>query len=177
MELVCHGGNCCGVKTIKGFTFGPEYNECPVIKKSPNNKDKCGHHVSSAESFFTDAAPAETSLSRLKRFLEFLKRERPEGLVEAYLIRNQVNLWDKHLKDLGFKTDKPFKNSNSGNLITRYWLVMKPEAKPKLGKQQAPLREMIAIETPATEMIDVQTEPATPRRRAQARNASAQQTA
>lgn len=145
MELLFHGGNCCGVKTIKGFLYGPEAKCTALAKKAANNKDKHGHHVSSMETFFTDEAPAETLGDRLDRYLAFLRTNRPRGLVEAYLINSQVMLWDDFLKSRGFTADLVFNNSNSGNNITRYSLVMKPGNKPKASKEK-PLTELVAVE-------------------------------
>lgn len=57
-RLVFHGGLCCGIKTIYGFTYRPT-DELDGLDpcKSKDSSDKYGAHVKSKQRFFTDEAP------------------------------------------------------------------------------------------------------------------------
>jgi hypothetical protein len=124
-----HGGQCCGVKTIAGFWLEPDYvlvelakigNEGEKYRAS--NKDKRGVPVSSEDSVYNEGAPSETCFNRVKRYVDYLEKHRPMGLVEAYLIDTQKEMWHKSLRKLGFKEVSQFKNSNTGRVITLYHL-------------------------------------------------------
>ncbi len=145
MYLVYHGGNCCGVKTIKGFCLPPSCDLDALKKLAKEDRDAHGWAVQSDKPFFDEGAPVETAKARFDRYIDFLKRRRPEGLVECYLISSQWCNWDKVLIDHGFEVDKEFKNSNTGNMIRRYSLVMTKE--PAAAKEK-PLRAAVAGAAP-----------------------------
>lgn len=123
MRLVFHGGLCCGVKTIYGMGMDPDELLPEKLAATPRNHDRCGDHVHSELSFFTDAAPEETYLERLDRLLAFVDAHRPYGIVEIILAEsededcNQMPVWKDHLLARGFKIVNSCYNSNSGNRI------------------------------------------------------------
>jgi hypothetical protein len=121
-----HGGKCCGIKTIYGFSFDdPSEMEEEVSAKPAINKDQFGHHVSSDLDFFTDAAPEETQKKRLDRLIKFCEKHRPRGIIEVTLADssyesgdyNQLLLWKNILHRRKFKIVNKCKNSNSGNTV------------------------------------------------------------
>lgn len=139
MYLVFHGGKCCGIKTIYGFS-APNEILAARDKTSPLNHDKQGNTVGSDIYFFTDGAPKETRLKRFERLIDFCRRERPHGLIEVALATIDVYLysddgeeylgkiaqdalWGPLLEERGFKEVTKFKNSNTGRNITVYHFV------------------------------------------------------
>lgn len=126
LRLSHHGGKCCGVKTIHGFydnlpsDFEPELLE----DKSGRSKDTVGIDVHTNDRVFFPYAPEETVSSRLDRYIDFLKEHRPSGLVEVYLAESQRGTWEKELLNRGFHSVVSFKNSNSGNVVILYHLIL-----------------------------------------------------
>jgi hypothetical protein len=94
----------------------PEYNGDTRADIARSDKD-----------FFTDGAPGETKGQRLDRFLEFLSKRRPEGIVEAVTANGSMvsqKTWHPFLKERGFKKVTEGRNSNSNNICTVWHLVM-----------------------------------------------------
>ena len=128
-DLVHHGGYCCGIKIIKGFggsAPGPmqqtqynHYNKVDERQKAAkrNNRDQNGADTSSAQPFFTDAAPMESYEDRLNRYLAFVDKHRPYGIVEITMVSDQMNRWWTTLKALGFVIVSSCRNSNSGRRV------------------------------------------------------------
>lgn len=152
--IACHGGECCGIKTIHGFQSGPSgptaIESAIKAKDDPssvsNNPDAYGRVASSSFNFFSEEAPEESRLDRFKRYVAFLEKKRPAGIIEVALRdvpqpglawRDQVRHWAEHLKKAGFRKVCRFKNSNSGYFVQIYH----KECKLKKAKAQKPLRE------------------------------------
>lgn len=121
LELLCHGGRCCGIKHIQGFHLYPTMT-VPAYTNDSYPLNAGGQSEAGAE-FFRGTAPAETMLQRLDRYLDFCKTKQIQGLIEVTLVANQRKMWGKLLKERGFKELKPFKNSNTGNQIWVYHKV------------------------------------------------------
>lgn len=143
MFLSYHGGGCCGVKHIWNFPADPKttiaaLNECS-IGEQPYKR------------FFNKAAPSETALARLDRYIEHMHKAAPGNLIEIFLAEYKGNKpmcqvshgWPAALEERGFVASEPFVNSNTNNLITRYTLVL---VKGKSNVKQTSLRETIAAE-------------------------------
>jgi hypothetical protein len=147
MQLICHGGNCCGVKTIHGFfgrvnkgLEGVAYalDECTIITSD---------HLHSGERFFHEAAPKETQLERLDRYLDYLDRRRKNGICEVVLadykkgmeLYNQVDIWRPVLEERGFREVSNCHNSNSGSRIYIFHRVKDNEEAVKPGDPVAVL--------------------------------------
>jgi hypothetical protein len=131
IRIQTHGGRCCGIKTIHGFGGHPN-DYVGAKKKQPRHQytDIYGHSVSKNYNFYRDARPKETYLERFKAYLEYLKEERPSGLVEVTMTGCQLDYrgWQKVLEDHGFKEVTKFYNSNSGDHVYVFHLVYGPQA-------------------------------------------------
>lgn len=124
MQLVFHGGKCCGIKTVYCMGTDPAENQPPLEKLSKrNNHDQSYHEVGSGIRFFTDDAPEESGKARLKRYIEFMERNRPRNVLEVVLCESSryewqdQTAWVSTLEELGFKLVNRHSNSNSGNFI------------------------------------------------------------
>jgi hypothetical protein len=100
MKIAFHGGQCCGVKTIHGFGMGASCvkEKLPPLKKKKFIKpDASGGYVDSRWNFFNEDAPYEPRIERLDRYLEFLDRVRPAGIVEVCLSAGEdpKTFWDQ----------------------------------------------------------------------------------
>ena len=145
MKLVFHGGKCCGVKTIHGFS-DPNGTCHALEKKSALYNDKHGGEVKSDLSFFTDEAPKETQKDRFTRLVNWCKEQRPHGLIELLLSTQpcwmtagddsedgavysnpvygtQIYIWRPIVEEAGFKEALTFKNSNTNRNVTLFHLV------------------------------------------------------
>lgn len=116
-KLVFHGGLCCGIKTIHGFYSSPasqvsELEECPK-----DDIDKLGGTVSSSRRFFTDAAPAETGGERVDRYIKFVRKRRPQHVIEVVIADYQMHQWGAFLKKRRFRKVSSFVNSNTDNTV------------------------------------------------------------
>lgn len=136
MQIACHGGNCCGIKTIHYFSHGNIKNNEPTLKKHPPMGDHTGKEVN----YYHLDAPAEPAKERLERYLSFLHEHVTFGLVEVVLIDNrdrecrdeyyccededQATAWEPVLLEHGFNKVTTFLNGNSDNNVSVYHLVM-----------------------------------------------------
>lgn len=133
LQLSNHGGMCCGIKSIWNFGNGPDSLTYPEFAREAapavNNNDRYFDVSPQNVSFFTDAAPAETRVERLDRFIEFVKKRRPSHIIEAVLANTASEFWQKAwvpvLEERGFKEVTSALNSNSDNVVTVYHLVIK----------------------------------------------------
>lgn len=138
MRISLHGGNCCGVKHIhelgqypntkvaarkgtKVTSFGQKHSIYGYLLSSGMNDMRTSNSKKSCD-FFNLAAPQETYAERLKRFVQFIKDNRPNGIIEV-IINLQQTKWKPILEELGFKSVSSGKNSNTGSTITIYHLV------------------------------------------------------
>jgi hypothetical protein len=136
MKIAFHGGKCCGIKTIHGLGSKPDDLLTELTNKAPitaaaENPDQFGMNVSSETNFFYGDAPAETFIQRLDRYIEYLDKKRPNGVIEIALcdyshygedskLYNQVVPWEPLLLERGFKLVTDCFNSNSKNRIFIY---------------------------------------------------------
>jgi hypothetical protein len=134
MKITFHGGNCCAVKHIKDMGSDPSEvldaldNPKPKFGSEP---DRMGSSVSSDKNFFYGTAPKEKAWQRLDRYLEYLDKVRPNGVIEiilcdysAYLQYDcgpspydQTKKWPRLLKKRGFVLVTDCFNSNSKNRV------------------------------------------------------------
>lgn len=135
MKMVFHGGKCCGVKTIHGLGVSPSSSCDELPKVTQPDTDRFGGDVSSDKRFFADAAPEESCLKRLDRYIEYARTYRPQGILEITTAQgrcyNQTKVWSKHLLDRGFKAVTEAPNSNSGNTVTIWHKVYDVPAEKK----------------------------------------------
>ena len=128
MNLSFHIGKCCGIKTIWDMGANPletEYNLSELPAKMQH--DRIGATVNSEMRFFHEKAPKESKLKRLDRYLRFVKRERPQHIVEIVLAESvydyvDQSAWVPELETRGFRLVNSCMNSNSRNTIHVYHL-------------------------------------------------------
>lgn len=131
MHLAFHGGLCCGIKTIYGFGFVPQMSLPALSEKALDDSDVFGSTVKSNQRFFHEAAPAETCLQRLDRYIAYVKLRRPRHIIEVTLATTEPNsggqfVWFPLLRRRGFKRVTMNKNSNSGNYVHIFHKVINP---------------------------------------------------
>lgn len=146
MRITHHGGGCCGIKQISMLGFSPDENlhplEEPKDKTSARHyaaQDARGGNVESSRNIYWFARPYESAGERFDAYLNFLKKHRPCSLVEVtivpyedsveangdeVLMTNYQEEWQPFLRSRGFKMVNRFANSNSGNHIEVYHLVL-----------------------------------------------------
>lgn len=129
LKIACHGGKCCGVKTIHCFSDDFKDGWEPAIEKKTGvgdhmrEPDAYGYDVSSKDNFFWLTAPGESTEDRLDRYIDFLKEKRPGGLIEVCLVSDDQSYWIEQVEKRGFKLVAQFTNSNSGNIVNVYHLI------------------------------------------------------
>jgi len=130
LTMHCHGGKCCGISHIQGFQGNPKYSsyeQVTVLRKDANvaDSERC---MNPGTNLYYGPLPSETNEKRFLRYLKFIKKLQPKGLVEVTLVSYQKKDWDEILTREGFKIVTEFLNSNSGNTVSVYHLVY-PEKK------------------------------------------------
>lgn len=132
LKIHFHGGKCCGIKTIAGFS-PPESFE-PTLEKRPfKEPDRFGNDFRSDSNMYPLERKSETCLERLDEYLRFLKEVRPEGLIECTIASWQSKEWDKLLKERGFNLVATYKNSNSGYTLRTYLKITTKESETQSG--------------------------------------------
>lgn len=146
MRITHHGGGCCGIKQIAMLGYSPDENLYPFDKPEDKKKakyyadqDARGGNVESSRNIYWFARPYESAGARFDAYLDFLKKHRPCSLVEVTIVPYEDSVaaggderymaeyqadWRPFLKDRGFKMVNRFANSNSGNHIEVYHLVL-----------------------------------------------------
>ena len=134
LSLTCHGGMCCGIKHIHGFPHYPLYGkEPPLYEKNDDDEyffgdqDANGDTVSSAMNVFNEYVPGEPLWNRFDRYLRWIEKNRPGGIVEVTLSKScqdfswdQIELHKENLLKRGFKLINSARNSNSNNIFNVY---------------------------------------------------------
>jgi hypothetical protein len=136
MKITLHGGDCCGVKHIRGLGVYPDmYLTARVAVSKGSERTSIGHGITGAtndmrhkqpdtqhEDFFNEEAPKESYNRRLGRMIRFIKHHRSHGLIEIILNPNQT-AWHDKLRRRKFKLVTTFKNSNTGSTLTVWHLA------------------------------------------------------
>src|SRR4051812_5768139 len=122
MKITLHGGDCCGIKHISGLGLMPKMMLCArkatyrtsfgFIPFSPAENDMMRSNRNGRMDFFHLDAPKESYEDRFKRFVEFIKKNRSQGIIEVVLNTGRV-LWVPIIQELGFKPVSSGKNSNT----------------------------------------------------------------
>lgn len=117
MDVVNHGGKCCGIKTIRGFPFDPQTKIIERPAKGSVHADGQPDIVGAADNvgktFHRPALPAETAIERLDRLIEYVRSERPSHMIEAVLNNWQIPYWKTSLRSRGFRLVTSYANSNT----------------------------------------------------------------
>lgn len=143
MQVAYHGGQCCGIKVIYGFSSNPREVLGKVVANpissvqaySLQNKDRRGATVSSDLNPCLKDFPAQTGIERLDALVEWVKEWRPEGIIEITLTDAYQKKWYPLLKSRKFKQVAKFYNSNSGNIVRIFHLIY-GEANEELKKRK-----------------------------------------
>lgn len=122
MKINLHGGFCCGIKHISDLSH-PQYTsegrtpqtgqQTSINRHAGNPAVNDMHRELYGEDFFNDEAPMEKHPERLKRMVEFIKRERKHHLIEVVIQKVNQAAWVPHLEENGFKMVTEFTNSNT----------------------------------------------------------------
>jgi hypothetical protein len=145
MKITHHGGGCCGIKQICYLGFSPDemlyaYDAAEDLHaaKQYANTDARGGPVSSDRNIYWFARPAEKAGERFDAYLDFLRKHRPCSLVEVTIVPYEETAryddveycseyqasWAPFLKKRGFSRVARVANSNSGNHVEVYHLVL-----------------------------------------------------
>jgi hypothetical protein len=132
MNLIYHGGFCCGIKTIHALYSSPS-SQATEIKEATRPQTSYGGDVTDGTSgakgnWFVGNVPKETYLERLDRYLQFTDSQRQAGVLEIVLADNasdssafnQNAAWQFLLEERGFKLVTKCRNSNTNNNIYIY---------------------------------------------------------
>lgn len=120
-----HGGRCCGIKTIWNFPYTPitAMRAKEKMRAISPGIDIYGRGVRKDFNWCRESRPLEIASERLLSIIDYIKKRRPQGLIEVVLSECQQLDWSKTLLDIGFRSVSTFENSNSGgNKITVYHL-------------------------------------------------------
>lgn len=145
MKITHHGGGCCGIKQISMLGFSPD--DLTYATSAPDNlqeaknyanRDATGQSVDGRNIYWFQR-PTETTGQRFDAYLEFLSKHRPCSLVEVTIVPYEESArypddeggWEEHqiswvpfLEERGFNCVAKFANSNSGNHVWVYHLIL-----------------------------------------------------
>ena len=146
MRITHHGGGCCAIKQICGLGYTPDDDmyerSAPkdlTSAKHYANTDATGGSVDSSRCIYWFSRPTETAGERFDAFLEFLKKHRPCSLVEVTIVPYEESArypddpdcwsdyqeaWVPFLEERGFNCVAKVANSNSGNHVWVYHLIL-----------------------------------------------------
>ena len=146
MKITHHGGGCCGIKQICSLGYSPDefmYGfDAPKdsdAAKRYANEDARGGAVESDRNIYWFSRPGETAGERFDAYLDFLRKHRPCSLVEVTIVPyedsvrfpDDAHCWEEYqqewvpfLEERGFKCVARVANSNSGNHVEVYHLIL-----------------------------------------------------
>lgn len=125
MQMLYHGGAVCGIKTIHDFNFRPDF-VIPALDKATDAVEFDGSHNNAGKRWYRDAAPAESRLERLDRYIKFADDSRTGICLEVVLMKGyQTNSWETLLFERGFVMVNEFQNSNTIQTLRIYHRVTK----------------------------------------------------
>ena len=118
MDVVTHGGRCCGIKTIHGFLYQGPQALLPKRKAFGDESDDglpdlCSPSSNIGKPFHRPALPQEPATARLDRLIAFVRQKRPSHMIEAVLNELQYPYWKDELQSRGFRLVTTYVNSNT----------------------------------------------------------------
>ena len=152
MDVVTHGGKCCGIKTIWGFLGHPDHEASTRVAKDNDNPDLISVTQNIGKSFHAPALPSEMGKERLDRLIEYVRRKRPSHMIEAVLNHYQLPYWGQLLRERGFRMVTTYTNSNTLCKIFVFHLVfyqgklVKPEDVDKTVKEWNDEQPPVAVQ-------------------------------
>ena len=148
MKITHHGGGCCAIKQISMLGCDPDefMYQFDALEgkglenlKQYANADARGAAVDSSRNIYWFSRPSETAGERFDAYLDFLRKHRPCSLVEVTIVPYEGSArflddedeweeyqqeWVPFLEERGFKCVAKVANSNSGNHVHVYHLVL-----------------------------------------------------
>lgn len=131
MDVVTHGGQCCGIKTIYGFPYWSADPINAVMCKKAGRKvpkglmpDIYDMEGNAGTPFRTEELPEEKAIDRLDRLIEIVRTHRPSHLIEAVLNHPLRPCWEAELLKREFRLVTAHTNSNTLNMIYVYHKVI-----------------------------------------------------
>ena len=146
MRITHHGGGCCAIKQISMLGCSPDefmysFDAPKSVEKAKSyaNEDARGGNVESSKNIYWFSRPKETAGERFDAYLDFLRKHRPCSLVEVTIVPyedsarlpDDDDCWEEYQKDWipflkqrGFECVAKVANSNSGNHVHVYHLVL-----------------------------------------------------
>lgn len=129
MDLVTHGGKCCGIKTIRSF---PELPTSLLPARAAVGSIQVNGHpdiqsVSSnvAKTFHRAELPSESGADRLDRLIAYVRKHRPSHMIEAVVNHFQLPHWKGTLRSRGFRLVSSYTNSNTSARIYVFHKIIK----------------------------------------------------
>jgi hypothetical protein len=113
LQMVNHGGHCCGVKHIFGLPSSPT-GITPALTKVIVSHGASAE-MSPGKRFYPGPDPQEPGGVRFDKLLVYLDKCKPQHLVEVVLTSSQKITWEDFLRERGFTLVTPdgFKNCNT----------------------------------------------------------------
>jgi len=131
MDVVTHGGQCCGIKTIYDFPYWSADPINAVMSKKSGREvpkgtmpDLYDIEANAGTPFRTEELPEEKAIDRLDRLIEIVRTHRPSHLIEAVLNHIQRPYWEAELLKREFRLVTTHSNSNTLNSIYVYHKVI-----------------------------------------------------
>lgn len=138
MDIRHHGGMCCGMTHIEGFSY-PNAN-CPEDNHAAGCMGDYHCHIHPGNLCRFGKAPAETAKERLLRMIKFIESRRSQGIIEVVLTHWQNESWKATLEEFNFKLVNKCSNSNSGATL-HVWHRNSGEPKPEPKAEKVSLRQ------------------------------------
>ncbi|HPQ09709.1 MAG TPA: hypothetical protein PLQ98_00095 [Bacillota bacterium] len=122
MDVVTHGGRCCGIKTIHGFPYLNPQTLLPARKAFGDESedgftDLCSVASNVGKTFHRPTLPEEPATARLDRLIAFVRQKRPSHMIEVVLNQLQYPYWKNELQSRGFRLVTTSVNSNTNYRI------------------------------------------------------------
>lgn len=175
LQLIYHGGHCCGVKTIYGF------DACDPRIRVQYKTDKAGRLVypesiggavvpNPVSNFRIPVsnAPEESNAERFIRLIRHVQKNWPGQLIEVSVIagyrgilsgRSQEGFWEPFFEAIGFKRVTEWENSNTQNTLASWHLVTNGEGVPKTDSEWNDVRQKLGMALIVKEMKKKEVDP------------------
>lgn len=155
MILSTHGGHCCGMKQLWGFTPNPT-QMCPALPAPAHGSADYNHQAMVLRRYLVnEGLPSESGHDRLKRYLDFILKQKGccvEAVIKLKAAYGDQAAWEPALVEAGFQKVQEFVNSNTMNVLGVYHLVVKDGKIDKpVAKKEAICEEQLEKSVTTTE--------------------------
>jgi len=135
MQIMLHGGKCCGIKHIYDVSEHPDYetsSQAASERLDPLNVERGMSTNGEGKNIWSEKRPAETYGKRFAAAIEFINNTRKQvhlpqagQLIQVVIPQSNKQYWEPIYKHFGFELVTQFQNSNSGANLCVYHLVTK----------------------------------------------------